>query len=202
MPCNPTWCRCQDNRDFHKAQVVKAILWECPSKWTPLSNNNNSCKCSKWMPKAFSRAILDSLVDLLKEVNQDNLKLLKADSQASNTELNQVSIRDLLKTWEDNQCQVCWEACLMQSLIKWTSLDLCREDKIILVPLESRDLENQCTPFILVIWLTLFSNSIFLSSSKLRDISSGMLESCLTKIQDQRDLDILTSTMLKSLRDA
>ena len=49
------------------------------------------------MPKAFSRANLDSLVDLPKEANQDNLKdLHKEDSQASNTELNQVLIRDLL----------------------------------------------------------------------------------------------------------
>lgn len=48
------------------------------------------------MPKDFSRANLDSLVDLLKVVNQDNLKLLVADSPDNNTELNQVSKVDLL----------------------------------------------------------------------------------------------------------
>lgn len=205
MPCNPTWCRCPDNKDFHKAQVVnQAIPWECPNRWIPNINSNNSCKCNKWMPKAFSRANLDSLVDLLKVVNQDNLKLLVADNPDNNTELNQVSKVDLLnKTkWEEDQCQVCWEACLMQSLIKWTSLGLCREDKIILDHPELRNLESLCTPSILVIWLTLFLNSIYSSSSKLRDTSSGMLELCLTKIQGQRDLDILTSMMQKSLRDA
>lgn len=181
MPCSPTWCRWPDSRDFHKAQEVnQAIPWECPSRWIPLNNNNNSCKCNKWMLKAFSKATPVNKDHLRAQVNldQDNLKPLLED-KANNTELNPVSSRDLLLTitkWEDNQCQVCWVACLMQSLIKWTNQVLCKVEITILDHLVLRNQESPCTPFILVIWLTLFLNSIYSSSSKLKGISSGTQE--------------------------
>jgi hypothetical protein len=42
----------------------------------------------------------------------------------------------------------------------------------------------------LVTWLIQFSTLIYSSSSKDKAINSKVLESCLTKILDQKDLDI------------